>query len=212
MGPRTRARYYVERPDRNCLQLRFRPGRAADLFGLPLRALADRAVAAAEIDSESLRAFVGLIADGDSPPAPESPPARLRSLARALPVVLATPPDRDGLRRRIVTDATAMLSAGDGLPHTPVSLVARHLNVSERHLRTVFIDGMGLTPRQFVRIDRVRLVLARISQKLPELATDAGYYDQSHMGADFRRIMGATPYAFAMRRWPAIEACKADAN
>ncbi len=209
MGPRTRARYYVERPGRDCLQLRFRPGRAAEFLGLPLRDLADRAVAVADLDSESLRTFVRLIADCDSPPAPESPRARLRSLARAVPVALATRRDRGGLRRRIVAQATAMLSAGDGSPHTPVGLVARQLNVSERHLRTVFVDGVGLTPSRFVRIDRVRLVLAGIRRKLPELATEAGYHDQSHMGADFRRVMGTTPHAFATRRWPAVEVCTA---
>ncbi|MEV4628782.1 helix-turn-helix domain-containing protein [Micromonospora sp. NPDC049523] len=211
MGPRTRARYYVDRPGRDCLQLRFRPGRAAEVLGFPLRDLADRAVAVADAESESMRTLVRLIADGHVSSAPDSPETRLRSLARALPMALAAQGDRDGLRSRVVAEATARLSGGDGSPREPVSLVARRLNISERHLRTVFVDGVGLTPSQFVRIDRVRLVLARIGQKLPELATDAGYYDQSHMGANFRGVMGATPHAFAVRRWPAVEACSAEA-
>ncbi|MFD0817308.1 hypothetical protein ACFQ0D_03000, partial [Micromonospora zhanjiangensis] len=64
MGPRTRARYHVDRPGRDCLQLPFRPGRAAELLGLSVREFADRAVALADLDSEWARALVRLIADG----------------------------------------------------------------------------------------------------------------------------------------------------
>ncbi|MEU7801997.1 helix-turn-helix transcriptional regulator [Micromonospora arborensis] len=209
MGPRTQARYHLERPGRDCLQLRFRPGRAADFLGLPLHDLADRAVAAADLGSKSLTAFVQTIAGGGALVASQSHAARLRSLAEALPVAPSTHTDRAALHRRIVAEATALLSIGDGLTHEPVHRVARRLNVSERHLRTLFADRVGLSPSRFVRIDRVRAVLARIQQKLPEVSTRAGYYDQSHMTAEFRTVMGTTPYAFARRRWPTIEACTA---
>ncbi|WP_410810102.1 helix-turn-helix domain-containing protein [Micromonospora sp. 067-2] len=209
MGPRTHARYHLGRPGRDCLQLRFRPGRAADFLGLPLRDLADRAVAAADLGSRSVTALVQTIADGGALVAPQSHAARLRSLAEALPVAPSSHADRAALRRRIVAEATALLSVDDGLTRESVHRVARRLNVSERHLRTVFTDGVGLTPSRFVRIDRIRTVLANIQQKLPEVSTGAGYYDQSHMTAEFRSVMGTTPYAFTTRRWPTIEACAA---
>jgi AraC-like DNA-binding protein len=209
MGPRTQARYHPGRSGRDCLQLRFRPGRAADFLGLPLRDLADRAVAAADLDSKSLTAFVRAVADSGSLVAPRSHAARLRSLARALPVAPPEHGDRAALRRHIVSEATTLLSIGDGPARESVNRVARRLNVSERHLRTVFTDGVGLTPSQFVRIDRVRAVLGRLQQNLAEVSAGTGYYDQSHMTAEFRRVMGATPYAFITRRWPATETCTA---
>ncbi|MEV4639442.1 helix-turn-helix domain-containing protein [Actinoplanes sp. NPDC049548] len=207
MGPRTRARYYVERPGRDCLHLRFRPERAAEFLGLSLRELADQAFAAGDLDSTSMTAFVRTIAAGGSPVTSQSHAARLRSLAAALPDAPSAHSDRAALRRHIVAEATRLLSVGDGSAREPVHRVARRLNVSERHLRTMFVDGVGLTPSQFVRLDRVRAVLARIRQKLPEAAGGAGYYDQSHMTAEFHRVMGTTPHAFTRRRWPTTEAC-----
>jgi AraC-like DNA-binding protein len=131
----------------------------------------------------------------------------LRELVdRAVPVAEVIRTGRfDVTHRRLVTAVIPLLSGGAG--RRSVAAVARHLHVSERHLRTVFIGQTGLTPAQFVRIDRVRRVLTNPGQRLPEVAADAGYYDQSHMGAEFRRVMGATPGAFRSRDWPAGEVC-----
>ncbi|MEV4275086.1 helix-turn-helix domain-containing protein [Actinoplanes xinjiangensis] len=168
VGPRTTARYYAAEPGRACVTMRFRPGRAAALLGMPLRDLVDHAAPAAE---------------------------------------LLTPRQVDDARRRLATAAAALLSGGAA--RESVASVARRLHVSERHLRTVFTEQTGLTPVQFVRIDRVRRVLTDLGRRLPEVATGAGYYDQSHMGAEFRRVMGATPDAFRSRDWPAGEVCTA---
>ncbi|GAA4954564.1 helix-turn-helix domain-containing protein [Actinoplanes utahensis] len=192
LGPRTRAGYRTVQPGRNCAQLRFRPGRAAELLGVPARELTDRAVPAADLDSEPLRDLVRRIVrtgpDAD----------RLRTLARALPP--AGPRD---WRSRLVAEATALL------PGERVGAVARRLNVSERHLRNLFADRVGLAPATYVRIDRLRIALAGMDRKLPALAAEAGYYDQSHMNADFRQLMGTTPHAFATGRWPAAATCSA---
>jgi len=209
MGPRTRAGYHRERPGRDCLQLRFRPGRAADFLGLPVRDLADRAVTATELDSESFTTFVQSVADAGPRDAPQSHTTRLRSLVGALPAA-PSPHDRDDLRRRIVTAATTLLSGNDSSAGESVRSVARRLNVSERHLRTVFVDGIGLPPSRYVRIARVRVVLAHIHQSLPAVSARAGYYDQSHMTAEFHRVMGTTPHAFATRRWPTVGGCETD--
>ncbi|MFI7687677.1 AraC family transcriptional regulator [Nonomuraea sp. NPDC049655] len=40
-----------------------------------------------------------------------------------------------------------------------------------------------------------------------DLATAAGYYDQSHMTAEFRTLMGVTPAAFFQGRLPALQPC-----
>jgi len=210
MGPRTRARYHRGPPGRDCLQLRFRPGRAADFLGRPVRDLADRAVTATDLVSEPWTTFVRSVAGSGPRVAPRSHTARLRSLAGALPVAPSSAPGRDALRRRIAAEAMTLLSAGDCSARESVRSVARRLNVSERHLRNVFTDGVGLTPSRFVRIDRVRLVLARIQQSLPAASAGAGYYDQSHMTAEFLRVMGTTPHAFATRRWPPADGCPTD--
>jgi AraC-like DNA-binding protein len=109
----------------------------------------------------------------------------------AVPEPGRPPGPPDGLIDRAVT----LLTAG-----VPVHAVARRLHVSERHLRTLFTAATGLTPTALVRLDRVRSVLA-----------DPGwsrYYDQSHMIAEFRRVMGVPPGAYARGHRPPVSPCR----
>lgn len=39
------------------------------------------------------------------------------------------------------------------------------------------------------------------------MASWSGYYDQSHMAAEFRRLIGAAPAAYFAGRLPAPHAC-----
>jgi AraC-like DNA-binding protein len=80
-----------------------------------------------------------------------------------------------------------------------VTEVATALGVSERNLRRVFRDTIGVGPKTFARLERFRRALnaARV-REAPSWATialDAGYYDQAHLIADFRAIAGVTPQA-----------------
>jgi AraC-like DNA-binding protein len=80
-----------------------------------------------------------------------------------------------------------------------VSEVATALRVSERNLRRVFRDTVGVGPKTFARLERFRRALdAARAQEAPRwavIALDAGYYDQAHLIADFRAIAGVTPQA-----------------
>jgi AraC-like DNA-binding protein len=89
-----------------------------------------------------------------------------------------------------------------------VGTTARELNVSERHLRSVFTEAVGVSPKHFARIDRVRTVLGGVRPgSLAGLAAEAGYYDQSHMTAEFRDVMGVSPGRFAAGDRPQPGAC-----
>jgi hypothetical protein len=57
---------------------------------------------------------------------------------------------------------------------------------------------VGLPPKTYARIERVRSVLARFSERdFARLAAELGYYDQSHLTNEFRAVMGVPPAAFA---------------
>lgn len=116
----------------------------------------------------------------------------------------------DDLRRAMATQARIVDEAArlfDGPRPEPVHLAARRLHVSERHLRDLFTAATGLPPRSYAQIERVRTVLSAPDTPLPELALRAGYYDQSHMTAEFRRLMGSPPAAFRAGRWPEPQRC-----
>lgn len=179
MGPRTRAAYHVSEAGPSCVRIRMQPGRAQSLLGRPVRDLVDRAV--------PLRELPGLDVD------------RLaRDPVGALEAVLAD--------RRADPDLVA--EAADLLTDANVAATARRLHISERRLRTLFVDRIGLSPKHFARIDRVRTVLANArGLRLADVAATAGYYDQSHMTAEFRHLMGVSPAAFVAGRRPTATPC-----
>lgn len=114
------------------------------------------------------------------------------------------------LESAIAERLTASRGGGDGerlaldaagrLKHASVSAVAVELGVSERHLRRVFREIVGLSPKEFARLTRFQRALraARRDERAnwASIATFAGYYDQAHLIAEFRAIAGATPRAF----------------
>ena len=90
-------------------------------------------------------------------------------------------------------------------PHGQVRTAARLVGESERYLRRVFADSVGVAPKQFVRMTRLRRVLPGVrTGSFARLATEAGYYDQSHMIAQFREFMQVTPRAYVEGRVPAV--------
>ncbi|MFC9326614.1 AraC family transcriptional regulator [Kitasatospora sp. NPDC057015] len=72
---------------------------------------------------------------------------------------------------------------------------ARLLHAHPAHLVRAFSAAFGIAPHQYVTSRRVdlarRLLLA--GQPPGEVATAAGFYDQSHLTRHFKRILGTTP-------------------
>jgi AraC-like DNA-binding protein len=95
---------------------------------------------------------------------------------------------------RIVRGA---LAAFDDLEEARVSTVALRVGVSERHLRRLFHDSVGLSPRAYLRVRRLRRALARKSalHSWALVAAEAGYSDQAHMVSEFRYLTGRSPIA-----------------
>ncbi|MFJ5834547.1 helix-turn-helix domain-containing protein [Streptomyces sp. NPDC093089] len=180
MGPRTRAAYHLATPGRSCVRVRMRPGRAQALLGRSLHGLAD-----------------GVL------PLPDLPGLDVDQLATdpvtALEEALADHPE----------PSERLEEAARLLADTTVTETATRLHISERRLHALFTDATGLSPKHFARINRVRTVLAADAGPWADIATTAGYYDQSHMTAEFRRFMGVPPAAFTAGRRPAATPCTA---
>ncbi|WP_327318715.1 AraC family transcriptional regulator [Streptomyces sp. NBC_01235] len=198
VGPRTRATYHAE-PDKrlaSCVQLRLAPGAVGPLLGVSAVDLVGRAVPAGDLPAPA----AGRLARELTGAEPEEITARLADLL---------PPPTDGSRERLLRAAVDALSTRPDRTPAPVREVARELAVSERQLRNLFADGVGVSPKHYARIDRVRHVLTHAaSAPWAELAAATGYYDQSHMTADFRTLMGVPPGAFFTGRLPRATPCR----
>ena len=79
----------------------------------------------------------------------------------------------------------------------PMSILAQRLGVTDRHLRRLMVDEIGIAPRHFARIQRFHALL-RSSDLSPRpswatLAADHGYADQSHLIREVNDLAGVTP-------------------
>ncbi|MBB5960331.1 AraC-like DNA-binding protein [Saccharothrix tamanrassetensis] len=177
VGPQTRGKYF-RGAEAHRLKVRLRPGRARAVLGVAAHELVDRVVPLRDLWGSAV-----------------APGELRRVLAERL---AAVDPQRDAL----VTEAVRTV------PSSGVAATARALHVSERHLRTLFNDAVGLSPKQFTRVERVRRVVASGKPgSWARLATELGYYDQSHLSAEFRATMGVAPGAFAAGRFPEAQPC-----
>lgn len=82
----------------------------------------------------------------------------------------------------------------------PVAELARRYGRTTRQVERIFEGQVGLNPKLFARVARLRSALAlSASKEVPDwsgIAIDAGYFDQSHMIRDFRSLTGETPAGF----------------
>ncbi|MFF4302293.1 helix-turn-helix domain-containing protein [Streptomyces sp. NPDC001601] len=201
VGPRVRAAYHEGKPHISCVELRLAPGTSRSLLGVPAAELVGRVVPLDALPGGVARRFAREVRWLE-------PRTALPRIAEVLPGLLThrTDPDRTALLRAGV-DALSVR-----LDRTPAQVrdVARELAVSERQLRNLLTDGVGVSPKHYARIDRVRTVAARGgSVGWSELAAAAGYFDQSHMTADFRALMGVPPRSYFTDRLPATTPCQA---
>ena len=203
MGPRTRALYHAGKPGVSCLRFRIQPGRARAILGGAVSELVDRVVPLEELWGESAQRLAReLLALGPGA-------SGVGRLGEVIVERLSRQRAGDLLRSDVAHGAATLLSAVAVPRAERVLATARRLNVSERHLRTLFVESVGVSPMHFARIDRVRTVLARAGHApWAGLATEVGYYDQSHLTADFRQIMGVPPGAFFSGRRPAATPCR----
>ena len=89
------------------------------------------------------------------------------------------------------------LQATEKLTGASVKAVAADLGVSERHLRRVFHQTIGVTPKSFARLARFHHALRTAHENhhttWANIAAATGYYDQAHLIEDFHAIAGVTP-------------------
>lgn len=198
VGPQTKASYSRASKPAGCVRLRLAPGAVPALLGVPAADLTDRVARLDDLPGPVAHLAAELIELEHD----EVVPYLENELPRRIP---DDPAQR--AHRRLLATAVATIAAAHPLP---VPELATRLSVSERQLRNLFTTGIGVSPKHFARIDRVRRVLSR-AEDTPwaDIAAGTGYYDQSHMTADFRSLMGVPPTSFLRGDVPAPSPCRA---
>jgi AraC-like DNA-binding protein len=189
VGPRSRALFKTPTDVARAVTIRFRPGYSAPFLGGAASELSDRIVALEDIwgrpGSDLCRELV----------AATSLPLVMDRVAHAL--ARRARPSFEPASGRLARRAVGLLEAGEAR----VENVAERLGVTARHLRRAFTDSVGIAPKEFARTVRLQRAVrgATLSNDWARIAADAGYYDQAHLIADFRQLVGLTPGAFMKR-------------
>ncbi|MEZ7003425.1 helix-turn-helix domain-containing protein [Streptomyces sp. AD55] len=178
-GPDTRAHAVDGVPGR-WAGVRFFPGTAPALLGVPAHEVRDRRVDLADLwPAHRVRSLTARVAAAPGP---------ARGLEEAALALAADGAPADPLAGRIV----AALQAGRS-----VAATADGLGVGARRLHRRSLAAFGYGPKTLARVLRLQraLALARGGTPLAETAALAGFADQAHLTRDVRRLTGMAPRA-----------------
>lgn len=202
MGPGTRVLRKFIRAGHRAILARLRPGTYEAVLGVPASELAGRPVLLEDLwGSAGTQRLREQLADEPD--------------ARAAVTLLERALSERVCRTTSVGTAPRLLQrALERLQVSGVTTVARELGISERHLRRVLQQALGIGPKTYARLKRfahaVHAAQSGRGVHWSAIAADAGYYDQAHLIADFRSIAGSTPQLLLAElreseRWARIE-------
>lgn len=82
-------------------------------------------------------------------------------------------------------------------PEIELEELSIRFNISKRDIQRLFKTYVGVTPKAFLRLNKIRGVKNKIAQdefsSLTQLSLDSGYFDQAHFIRDFKSFMEDTP-------------------
>ncbi|MCC7275686.1 MAG: helix-turn-helix transcriptional regulator [Alphaproteobacteria bacterium] len=81
----------------------------------------------------------------------------------------------------------------------PLAELAQLADVSLYRFVTLFRQEVGMPPHRYLCHVRVREAMALLRSGLPpaHAASEAGFFDQSHLARHFKRVCGMTPGQYA---------------
>jgi AraC-like DNA-binding protein len=174
--------------------IRFRPGAAAGVLGVPASELLDQNLALRELWGTSADELAERLFDAGVAHAPRVfeeavMERRRRSEAAPDPVVL---------------EFLAELSRDRGAAARDLAALSDGLGVSQRTLRRRCVSAIGYGPKMVDRVLRFRRAVRLIHADMPVVAAAylAGYADQAHLTRELQSLGGLTPGQ--VRRKPGI--------
>lgn len=168
------------------LSVTLRPGAAAALLGMPAGEIVDSAVHLDELWGRAGSELLERMAATDDVAVRAALVAA--ELERRLAHAGAVAPPAAAHAARLIAASRGRGSVRD---------VAATVGISERRLQQLFHAHVGLAPRTWGRLARLRACLRSLHEqpapRWAEVAIDAGFYDQAHLVNEFRALCGITP-------------------
>ena len=170
--------------DTGSMVVRFRPDGAARVFGAAMAAFTD-----ANVELVDIVGVPALLRLQDRLASAGAPAARLAAMEDFLLARLGA----CGFESQV----GHALRTLQRRPGTPITVLARDLDISERHLARRFGQAIGVSPKQYARIARAEHVLAARwrGAAWADIAVACRFADQAHMINDFKALTGSAPSA-----------------
>lgn len=178
--------------DSHLVGIRFGPGGASTMLGLPADALAGSVVEITDLCLPWVSELRERLLSAQS----AAERANVTELVLARQLLSSRPLDA-----RVLTALAAMRRLPAGLS---VAALAAELGVSHKHLIALFKREVGVAPKTLQRVLRFQRALqalqASASPHFADVAYACGYSDQAHLNHDFRELAGVTPGAYLQQR------------
>ncbi|HVT15971.1 MAG TPA: helix-turn-helix transcriptional regulator [Thermoanaerobaculia bacterium] len=189
--------------------VRFKPGGAAAFWRGPLHRLTDARVELREVWPCSAE-LADRLAQVTEMTETAAEAGRIELLVGELRRRL----DSNGGARRWHAGCRQALHQLARRPETGVRELCAQLGVSRQALARSFREHVGVPPKTLARVLRLQQALRLIERShgavgargggrrwsFGDLAADAGFYDQPHMIAEWRQLVGLTPTGFLAER------------
>lgn len=171
----------------------FQPGGAYPLFGVPLNELVDTAVLTDHLQSNQPHHLHDQLA---------KVPSFLEKVA-LIETWLKRRLEHLNSPSPVVTPSLAMIAQNHG--QILMQTVAEAVYLSPRQLERLFKTQVGLSPKRFARVMRIRQTRDALKQleaahSLTQVAHDHGFFDQPHFIREFKSVVGMTPGAYLLRQ------------
>lgn len=180
---------YAYRGTGRVFGVKFRPGGFLPFLGSPISGLFGQALPAEELwgrDAATLAAAL------------TAEPRLDRLIARTEEFLAARWPEPDPQVEFVGHIVRALLHDRE---IARVEDVAARFGIPMRSLQRLFARYVGVSPKWVLRRYRLHEAAARLAEEhdrpWAEVATDLGYFDQSHFIRDFTGAIGLTPVAYA---------------
>ncbi len=180
LGPQTTIFRLPVFPGSHCLGVRFMPGVGKALFQVSPRAWVNQ-----NLEAEDL---IGKL---DTSSIFEHWPEQEAAISWLDPIFKKWIDEKEVQLDESVMQAVRIILKADG--NVKVSELAQQVFISERQFLRRFQEAVGLSPKVFSRIRRMRAaLLQRLLAEKPyaDILFDHGYTDKSHFNRDFAAIAG----------------------
>lgn len=181
------------------LHVNLTPLGARRLLGLPMHELANRVVGVDQVFGAGGRRLVERLRN-----APGRGGGRWAARFDLLDAAIARRLAETGPLPGIAVAGWRRLEASGG--RLAIGELAAGLDCSRKHLRSVFLEHLGLSPKTVARVLRFQRAIGLYDQGLcrgwADVAYACGYADQAHFVNDFRHFAGVSPTVFLASRRP----------